>query len=135
MRKGILPAALIVAAAFGALLGTTEFSCATQQIGGAVLTPIFWQVSQRVLENVLGRALAQAPSVDNATDSGECSAFATVVVQTLVEKVFERSWVVETKNLSPEMSIPQYLVRRTVESEIEAAPAGAAQQRQTTYPN
>ena len=116
MKKGVLVAGLIVTEAFGPRLGNAvEFPRGALQLTSAVLGPIARQVSERVMENVLDRLLTQLGDTSAAPVEWTGEAFGIIVRA-----------IAEQKDNCLTMSITDYLVRRTVESGIEAAHAGAA---------
>lgn len=112
MKKALIPAVLIVAAAFtpplrNALDGAADVAC-------AVVCPLFWHLWDELLDQQLARWTPPLVTGHGSQPQPGNDTLVCLLVQLVLDRAFDGSRFISTRNNPSVVSIPQNVARRNI---------------------
>src|SRR5262249_48295063 len=115
MKKALISTLLVVSAAFAPCFRiAVDGSNRAPEVARTVASPLFWHVYDELLSREIAR-FTSAPHQHGVSSEQQSDAIACFVFQFLVHRAFDGSLTAAEKIDISLMSIPQLLIRRTIE--------------------
>src|SRR4029077_5751494 len=130
MKKALIPVVLIASVMFAYLPSHLNLPCSGSRITTALASPIFWNLWDAVLAEVLAHVIGDV-SQHPASPESVCDSLAPMVVAAMLGQALEGTRSVEPENSIHTVSISPCLVRRIVERELATLREGSARYRRS----